>query len=59
MRYIPRSSFALMLPLLSLATGVDIAIAQNAGMPVAASLTTSQLGNVDYNFVAQANWVRP
>jgi hypothetical protein len=59
MRYIPRLSFALMLPLLSLATGVDIAIAQNAGMPVAASLTTSQLGNVDYNFVAQANWVRP
>jgi homoserine O-acetyltransferase len=44
-----------MLPLFPLATGVDIAIAQNAGAPVAVSTTPSQLSPVDYNFVAQAN----
>ncbi len=59
MRYITRLSFALMLPLLPLATGVDIAIAQNAGTPVAASSTPSQLSPVDYNFVAQANLGAP
>ena len=59
MRYIPRLGFALMLPLLPLATGVDIAIAQNAGTPVAVSTTPSQLSPVDYNFVAQANLGAP
>jgi putative membrane protein len=59
MSYIPRLSFALMLPLLPLGTGVDVAIAQNAGTPVAASSTSSKLSPVDYNFVAQANLGAP
>jgi putative membrane protein len=59
MSYIPRLSCALMLPLLPLGTGVDVAIAQNAGTPVAVSTTSSQLSPVDYNFVAQANLGAP
>jgi putative membrane protein len=59
MSYIPRLSFALMLPLLPLGTGIDVAIAQDAGTPVAASLTSSKLSPVDYNFVAQANLGAP
>lgn len=59
MSYVPRWSFALMLPLLPLAAGVDIATAQNGGSPVARSSSCSPLSPVDYNFVAEANLGAP
>jgi len=39
--------------------GIDIATAQNGGVPAAASSTPSSLTPADYNFVAQANLGAP
>ena len=49
----------IVLTLLPCAAAIDLAEAQSTGTPASTSPAPSQLGSVDYNFVAQANLGAP